>query len=59
MKTLIGEILAERMPAEVPELYLKFARILKPEDYVLTFNYDTLLERALAQTKLLRPWHVS
>lgn len=47
VKTLIGEILTERMPARIPELYMKFARILKPDDYILTFNYDTLLERAL------------
>ena len=47
VKTLIGQILAERMPSIIPELYLKFARILKPDDYVLTFNYDVLLERAL------------
>ena len=48
-KTLIGEILTERMPTNIPELYLKFAKILKPDDYVLTFNYDVLLERALEQ----------
>jgi hypothetical protein len=47
VKTLIGEILAERMPANIPEQYLAFARLLKPDDYVLTFNYDVLLERAL------------
>jgi hypothetical protein len=47
VKTLIGEILAERMPNDIPEHYLAFARLLKPDDYVLTFNYDVLLERAL------------
>ena len=47
IKTLIGEILTERMPSKVPELYLEFARMLRPPDYVLTFNYDILLERAL------------
>ncbi len=47
VKTLIGEILTERMPGAVPDLYLEFVRLLKPDDYVLTFNYDTLLERAL------------
>jgi len=43
--------LAERTPAEgaVPDLYVQFARKLRPDDYVLTFNYDTLLERALEQ----------
>jgi hypothetical protein len=32
IKTLIGEILAERMPSKdkIPEVYLEFARMLKP-----------------------------
>jgi len=49
VKTLIGEILTERTPQkeDIPGLYLAFARLLKPSDVVLTFNYDTLLERAL------------
>jgi hypothetical protein len=49
VKTLIGEILSERTPEkhDIPDLYLKFAQILKPNDRVLTFNYDVLLERAL------------
>jgi len=49
IKTLIGEILAERTPLsqDIPELYLNFAEMLRPDDYVLTFNYDVLLERAL------------
>lgn len=49
IKTLIGEILTERtpQPAHIPELYLEFARRLQPDDLVLTFNYDVLLERAL------------
>lgn len=49
VKTLIGETLTQRMPAtdKIPELYLEFARRLKPGDHVLTFNYDILLERAL------------
>jgi len=48
VKTLIGEILTERMPTKIPELHLSFAKLLKPDDYILTFNYDTLLEGALA-----------
>jgi hypothetical protein len=42
------------MPAQgkIPDLYLEFARILKPPDYVLTFNYDILLERALEATNV-------
>jgi hypothetical protein len=49
VKTLIGEILTELTPADdrIPELYLRFAKLLQPTDYVLTFNYDILLERAL------------
>jgi hypothetical protein len=51
IKTLIGQILSERTPpaGTVPDLYVEFARKLKPNDYVLTFNYDILLERALDQ----------
>ena len=49
VKTLIGEIPAWLTPApdKIPPLYLEFARGLQPDDYVLTFNYDVLLERAL------------
>lgn len=49
IKTLIGQILADLTPSaeDIPKLYLDFARGLQPNDYVLTFNYDTLLERAL------------
>lgn len=49
IKTLIAEILAERMPSveNIPPLYKRFAENLRPSDYVLTFNYDVLLERAL------------
>ena len=49
VKTLIGEILTERTPQseEISDLYLEFARRLKPNDLILTFNYDVLLERAL------------
>jgi hypothetical protein len=48
-KTLIGQILTERMPPrhKLPGLYLDFANKLRPGDYVLTFNYDLILERAL------------
>ena len=49
VKTLIGHILAELTPSteNMPALYLEFAKRLQPDDYVLTFNYDVLLERAL------------
>lgn len=48
-KTLIGRILSEceSRLGEVPALYREFASRLEPGDTVLTFNYDTLLERAL------------
>ena len=51
VKTLIGSIIQEKSPhslPEIPSLYLEFAKRLQPSDRVLTFNYDTLLERALA-----------
>ncbi len=47
VKTLIGQILTERAPTTVPQLYQDFAKKLKPGDTVLTFNYDLLLEHAL------------
>jgi hypothetical protein len=47
VKTLIGQILAERTPQAdgIPSLYIEFARKLQPRDRVLTFSYDILLER--------------
>jgi hypothetical protein len=49
IKSFIGQILAERtpQPENIPELYLNFARHLQPNDFIVTFNYDVLLERAL------------
>ncbi len=46
VKTLIGQILTECTPArnDLPQVYLRFAELLKPDDLVLTFNYDTVLE---------------
>jgi len=48
-KYLIGRILARHVNAltEIPELYLRFALRLEPDDVVISFNYDTLLERSL------------
>lgn len=48
-KFLIGSILARHVNAldTVPDLYLEFAKRLDLGDIVITFNYDTLLERAL------------
>lgn len=48
-KYLIGKILTRHLTKleEIPELYLEFANRLQPNDTVITFNYDTLLEQAL------------
>ena len=43
----IQEILTEAMPERIPEVYRDFASRLTPHDTIITFNYDTLLERAL------------
>lgn len=49
VKQLIGRIISERTPAadKLPDLYYDFARQLEPGDYLLTFNYDCVLEQAL------------
>ena len=43
----IQRILIDRTPADSPSLYRNFANHLTPNDVVLTFNYDTLLEQSL------------
>jgi hypothetical protein len=43
----IGYVLLDRIPRKIPELYKHFASRLTPSDWILTFNYDTLLEQAL------------
>src|SRR5262249_5367464 len=55
-KTLIGQVIAERMPSKkaIPQLYLNFVRKLRPGDTILTFNCDVLLEHALYQIPLIR-----
>lgn len=49
VKTLIGKILCDRTPPKgsLPDVYYEFASSLGKGDYILTFNYDTVLERAL------------
>lgn len=50
VKTLIGELLTEMGPSSpqaVPSLYKEFAAQLCRSDWILTLNYDTLLEQAL------------
>ncbi|HMQ91552.1 MAG TPA: SIR2 family protein [Amaricoccus sp.] len=48
-KFLIGTILARHLNElnALPGLYIEFAKRLDLNDTVITFNYDTLLERAL------------
>ncbi len=45
----IGKVLNRLTPTEagIPDLYLEFARRLRPRDVVVTFNYDLLLEHSL------------
>ncbi len=45
--TAIQRILIQVTPRETPTLYRDFAGRLCPNDVVLTFNYDTLVEQAL------------
>ena len=49
VKTLIAQVLTEATPpmGRLPDLYIRFAKLLQPNDLILTFNYDVLLERAL------------
>ena len=43
----IQQVLIAATPSSTPPLYSTFTRSLSPNDLVLTFNYDTLLEQAL------------
>ena len=43
----IQEILTEAMPERIPDVYRHFASRLTSHDTIITFNYDTLLEKAL------------
>lgn len=45
----IGAILLERTPTSLPDVYARFVAGLTTTDAILTFNYDTVLERALEQ----------
>jgi SIR2-like domain len=49
VRKAIGEVIHSRTPPadRLPDAYYNFAERLTPEDTVLTFNYDVLLERAL------------
>jgi hypothetical protein len=43
----IGKILLSRMPERLPDAYKRFAEGLTAHDWVFTFNYDIILERAM------------
>lgn len=49
IKTRLAELLVQRTPApaDLPSIYHDFAKDLGEGDVVLSFNYDTVLERAL------------
>lgn len=50
IRNSIARVLHQRTPTaadEIPAVYLEFARELTPTDWILTFNYDLLLEAAL------------
>lgn len=49
LRWLIAQIIVERTPPPdaLPPCYQEFVDALQPHDYVLTFNYDTILENAL------------
>lgn len=55
IRNAIARVLYDRTPtspADIPPVYLEFARRLTTSDYVLTFNYDLLLESALRAVNL-------
>jgi len=50
IRNIIGKILTEKIldfRKNIPKLYIEFAEILEPTDYLITFNYDTLIEDSL------------
>lgn len=49
IRKAIGRVIHSRTPSlsDIPDAYLRFAEGLSVNDYVLSFNYDILLERAL------------
>ena len=51
VKWLVGQILVERTPSVLPQLYYDFASELKPGDVILTFNNDVILEHTLERVE--------
>lgn len=55
IRNLIAKVLYNKemsMPDEKRTLYDNFAKQLKPNDLVLTFNYDTILDNALKRNNI-------
>lgn len=48
IRKAIGKVIHDSTPETLPDFYYKFAEMLSPRDIVLTFNYDLVLEAALA-----------
>ena len=48
----IGKTLHRRTPKQLPSVYIEFAKNLRPNDCIVSFNYDTLLELAMDQAKV-------
>ncbi len=48
----VQSILTERLQQETPLLYKEFASMLTPNDTILTFNYDTLLEKTMEELNI-------
>jgi hypothetical protein len=48
----IGKILLARTPERLPEAYKRFAEGLTAHDWVLTFNYDIILEQVMEEAGL-------
>ncbi len=48
MRILLTEALSHYGPV-LPKPYIQFAELLRPNDIVMTFNWDTILEEALRQ----------
>jgi hypothetical protein len=52
---LFASVLNEIQNGPISEAHMRLAKSLAPEDAVITFNWDTLADRALAATTAWRP----
>jgi hypothetical protein len=49
IRQAIGYVLWDHTPPRIPQMYQRFVSRLSTSDWIMTFNYDTLLEQALEQ----------